>query len=232
MSALRQPAWHEVAAVAGPVLRLVLLFPDGILRRGLEASLASEPGFEVLGSEQEPARALALATSSGADILLCDSQAGGSCLPALVGGLLAAECPARVVLLAQHPDEADVRRSMLDGVRGYLAREDGYSQLLESLREVARGRRALGESVESLVLASYVVRVAARHGDGNAPITSREREVLAQIGRGLANKQIARDLGLSVKTVEKHRSNLMRKLGLHNAAAVAAYAIRQGLVNR
>ena len=96
----------------------------------------------------------------------------------------------------------------------------------------AAGRRFFSDSVETSILTQYAERVAARFAGAATPITPREREVLARIGQGQTNKVIAKALRLSVKTVEKHRSNLMRKLGLHNTAAVTVYAIRQGLVSQ
>ncbi|MDE2220214.1 MAG: response regulator transcription factor, partial [Gammaproteobacteria bacterium] len=125
-----------------------------------------------------------------------------------------------------------MRQAMQAGARAYLLKDDGYVELLEALRVGGSGRRFFSDSIESRILSQYAERVAARFAVAAAPITPRAREVLALIGAGEPNKGIAKALRLSVKTVEKHRSNLMRKLGLHNTAAVTVYAIRQGLVGR
>ena len=134
-------------------------------------------------------------------------------------------------MLSGQAGEAQLRLALAAGVRAYLLKDDGYAELLEALRVVGSGRRFFSDSVESKILARYAERVTARFAEGGVPITPREREVLARIGAGQTNKAIAKALHLSVKTVEKHRSNLMRKLKLHNSAAVTVYALRHGLLS-
>jgi two-component system, NarL family, response regulator NreC len=164
--------------------------------------------------------------------VVSDLVVAGQPVSALFSGLKALASVARVLILTAQAGEAQLRAAMTAGARGYLLKDDGYSDLLEALRVVGAGRRFFSDTVESRILTQYTRRLAARQAASEAPLTRREREVLGCIGAGQSNKAIARALQLSVKTAEKHRSNLMRKLGLHNAAAVTAYAIRLGLVDR
>lgn len=227
-----QPSRVEPArSFAVAALRVLLIDEHEMLRAGLQASLASESSLQVVGAVGSMDEALkAIATLQPA-IIVTEVTAGGGSVAELLASLAATGAPVRVLVLTSEAAEAPMRQAMKAGARAYLVKEDGYSDLLQALREVAAGKRYFSDSVESLILAQYVERIAARFASGEAPITPREREVLTRIGQGQTNKAIARALSLSVKTVEKHRANLMRKLGLHNTAAVTVYAIRQGLVS-
>jgi DNA-binding NarL/FixJ family response regulator len=229
MGTLQQGAGSKVA---GGAVRVLLVDDREIVRQGLESALATEPYIEVVGGAGSVPEALALAKQSSPTIIVAEMHVGECSAVDLIEGLRAAGSAARVVVLSGEANESQMRRAMSGGARGYLLKEDGYSELLEALRVVHAGRRYFSDSVESTILDQYADRVAARFAVAAAPITAREREVLARIGQGQSNKAIAKALRLSVKTIEKHRSNLMRKLGLHNTAAVTVYAMRQGLVNQ
>jgi two-component system response regulator NreC len=123
-----------------------------------------------------------------------------------------------------------IRAALGAGADGYVLKNASRAELMLAIRTVSIGQRFLCKAVASKVLLGFLSR------DQRSPpptpgsvITVREREVLARIAQGHSNKMIARELGLSPKTIEKHRSNLMRKLQLHNAAAITMYAMRNGL---
>ncbi len=213
-------------------LRVLLVDVRAVLRDGLRASLGSEAGIDVVGAARSVPEALRIAVQTDPHLVVSDLQVGVQSVADLLIGLGKANGNARVLVLTSQAGEEQMRLAMLAGARAYLLKDDGYAELLEALRVVGAGRRFFSDSVESRLLEQYAERVAARFAVAAAPITAREREVLALIGAGGTNKAIAKALHLSVKTVEKHRSNLMKKLGLHNAAAVTVYAIRQGLVAR
>ena len=216
----------------GVSLRILLVDDDELLRDGLEAALHAEPLIEVIGTACTVAEALTLAVRHAPDLIITDLHIGGQSAIELIDTILKEGSTTRVLVLTSESNEAKIRLAMSAGACGYLLKEDGYSELVESLRVVSAGLRFFSATVESAILAQYAERVAARFAVCAALITPRERDVLARIGQGQTNKAIANALCLSVKTVEKHRSNLMRKLGLHNTAGVTVYAIRQGLVNQ
>ena len=216
-----------------PGNRRVLLVDDHeVFRNDLRAALLLEPGVEVVGATGTIGDALVLAAQTDPQLIVCELQVAERSVTELMTGLLNVKRAVRVLVLSTQASETQVRLAMSAGVSAYLLKDDGYGELLEGLRAVGAGRRFFSDSVESKILTQYTERVAARFAVTAAPITAREREVLARIGQGQSNKAIAKSLQLSVKTVEKHRSNLMRKLGLHNTASVTVYAIRQGLVGQ
>jgi DNA-binding NarL/FixJ family response regulator len=212
-------------------LRLLIVDEQPLLREGLRASLASESSIDVVAAAGSMNEAIALAAQHAPGVVLTELRAGSGGLGELMAGLERARQQPHVVVLTRQAGEQQVRQAIAAGVRAYVSKDDGYSELLEALRVVAVGRRFFSDTVESQILAQYAERVLARHSTSGASITPREREVLARIGQGQTNKDIARALHLSVKTVEKHRSNVMRKLNLHNTAALTVYAIRQGLIS-
>jgi len=213
-------------------IRVLLVDNHTMVRSGLQAALASEPGIEVVGATDSIDEALALAAQSNPGLVVAELQLGARSAIDLLAALRQAGSKARLLVLTSETSEAHLRLAMKAGAHAYLLKEDGYSELLEALRVVSAGRRFFSDSVESTILRQYAERCAVRFSESAALITPRQREVLARIGQGQTNKVIANALRLSVKTVEKHRSNLMRKLGLHNTAGVTVYAIRQGLVNQ
>ena len=213
-------------------LRVLVVDEHEVLRNGLRASLGSESNLAVVGAAASIEEALALVAQEDPQLIICDLKVAGRSVTELLGALAAAHSAARVLVLSSQAEEPMMRLAMSAGARAYLLKDDGYAELLEALRVVGAGRRFFSDSVETSILTQYAERVATRFAEAATPITPREREVLARIGQGQTNKVIAKALRLSVKTVEKHRSNLMRKLGLHNTAAVTVYAIRQGLVSQ
>jgi DNA-binding NarL/FixJ family response regulator len=225
------PSLDSQAYAPAARLRLLIIDEQPLLREGLRASLASESTIDVVAAAGSMNEAIALATQHAPGVVLTELHAGSGGLGELMAGLERAGLRPHVVVLTRLAGEQQVRQAVAAGVRAYVSKDDGYSELLEALRVVATGRRFFSDTVESQILAQYADRVLARHGTSAASITPREREVLARIGQGQTNKGVARALHLSVKTVEKHRSNVMRKLNLHNTAALTVYAIRQGLIS-
>lgn len=213
-------------------MRLVLVDDAEMVRNGLQHALASEQGVEAVVSADNFGAALGLAMELPGSLLVADLKVAGRSLVEFMQELRRGAPSVRVLVLTCERGEAQMRAAIAAGASAYVLKDDGYSELLEALRYVELGRRFLSETVESVILDHYAERVATHHAAVAAPITAREREVLARVGQGQTNKLIAKELRLSVKTVEKHRSNLMRKLGLHNTAAVTVYAIRQGLVSQ
>ena len=175
--------------------------------------------------------AIELAARLLPDVVLTDIG-----LPGRSGLLLVRElhkvCPAaRIVLLTAHASEEYIRAGLDAKADGYVLKDSGHAELVNAIRTVASGQQFLCKAVASRVLATYM------HGSGPPnsqdplrSITSRERLVLTRIASGHSNKVVARELNLSVKTIEKHRANLMRKLGLHNAADVTRFALNHHLM--
>ena len=214
-------------------LSLLLVDDHTILREGLRALLELQPDFQVVGEAGTFEEAVDYATRLQPDVVLTDIG-----LPGRSGLLLVRElrkvCPrARIVLLTAHASEEYIRAGLDACADGYVLKDCGHAELATAIRTVATGQHFLCKSVASRVLENYL------HGgnqkskqDPLHSVTTRERQLLTRIASGLSNKAIARDLKLSVKTVEKHRANLMRKLSLHNAAGITRFALTHHLVSQ
>ena len=137
----------------------------------------------------------------------------------------------RILVLTAHNSEEYIRAALNAGADGYVLKDASRADLLQAIRAVLSGQTYLCPSVTARVVSGYL---RPKSGDPESinveQITGREREVLTRVALGQSNKLIARALVVSIKTVEKHRANLMRKLTLHNTAAVTRFAIRHGMV--
>jgi two-component system, NarL family, response regulator NreC len=233
MDVLRAPEGNAAQAPVPGAARLRLLLVDDhtILREGLRALLELQPDVQVVGEAGDVEEALEFVRHNQVDVVLTDIGLPGRSGLLLVRELRSINPQVRVILLTAYASEEYIRAGLEVQADGYVLKDAGHSELTAAIRAVASGQHFLCKAVASQVLASY-----ARTGQNDAPrdplqrVTARERQVLTQIASGKSNKEVARLLNLSVKTVEKHRANLMRKLSLHNAADIARFALLHHMV--
>jgi DNA-binding NarL/FixJ family response regulator len=208
--------------------QIILADDHALVRAGIRALLEKIPGIAVVGEAAEGRAALALLRETGAGLLLTDIAMQG------LGGLaLAAQVHAelpqvKVVILSMHANEEYVVQALRSGASGYLLKDAVAAELELALAALARGETYLSPSISRRVLDSYLARTT-----GNTepdPLTPRQRETLRLIALGKNTKEIAAELGVSVKTVETHRAQLMERLGIHEVAGLVKYALRMGLV--
>jgi len=225
---------RDASVVSSPVdiVRLLLVDDHAILREGLRALLELEPDLKVVGEAGSCEEALQKIVESRPDVVLTDIGMPGRSGLSLVPDIRNLGTGIRVVLLTAHASEEYIRAALDARADGYVLKDSGQAELIRAIRTVARGQPFMCKAVSDSVLARYM----GLTGDGaGAPssihqVTDREKQVLSRIALGHSNKSVARELKLSVKTVEKHRANMMRKLNLHNAADIARYALNSGLV--
>jgi DNA-binding NarL/FixJ family response regulator len=139
----------------------------------------------------------------------------------------------KIIALTVHKTEEYLRTTLQAGADGYVLKDATHNELMMAIQNVLNGKTYLSPGVSEKVVEGYLEGKESQMPNSTLGLLSqREREVLKLIAEGYKNKEIAADLCISLKTVEKHRANLMKKLDLHNAAALTAYAIEQGLVER
>ena len=212
----------------------VLLAEDHmIVREGLRALLEAEGDIEVVGEAETGRQAVQLAKRLRPAVVVMDIA-----MPLLNGleatrQILKAVPAARVLILSAHSDDEYVRQVVLLGAAGYLIKQTSADLLSKAIREVRKGKHLLQplhrQSRAQIFLRRR--RMDAPSGqEGKTALSSREVEVLQLIAEGKANKQVAPELGISIKTVEKHRQHLMSKLDLHDTAGLTRYAIAAGII--
>jgi DNA-binding NarL/FixJ family response regulator len=222
----------DVTAGAGSARIPIVLVEDHlILKEGLVALLEIEQDLEIVGQAADAATAIALVRSLRPAVLITDLSLEGESGISLIASVREVAPETASLVLTAHHEEEYFRAAMKAGALGFVLKDASRLELLDAIRSVAAGRQYLSSALASRVLSGYL-RIAGE-GSSVAPtnqLTDREREVLARIAAGQGNKAIASGLAISVKTVEKHRANLMRKLGLHNSAEVTMYAVKYGLI--
>ncbi len=214
---------------AGHPARLVLVDDHVILREGIAALSEMEKDMKVVGHAGTIAEGIAVSLEVLPDIIITDlSLPGSTGLQGIVE--FRQRCPqARVLVLTMHDSEEYIRAALSAGAQGYVLKDATRAELIHGVRAVLAGQRHLCARSSARVVRSYLGEQAPIPPIATG-VTGREREILGMIARGLSNKRIARELHRSVKTVEKHRANLMRKLQLHNVADMTRFAIRSGIM--
>ncbi len=216
----------------GKARRLVIAEDHTILREGLKALLAAENSIEVVGEADDGRDAIRCVENLHPDLVLMDLS-----MPRMNGLEAIQEIKrrspeTRVLALTVHRSEEYVLATLEAGADGYVLKDASRPELMMAIEHVLSGKRYLSPSVSARVIEGYLEgRKTLKTTSTWDTLTQREREVLKLIAEGHKNREVADFLCISLKTVEKHRANLMRKLDLHNAAALTAFAIQKGLVN-
>jgi two-component system, NarL family, nitrate/nitrite response regulator NarL len=209
-------------------IRILVVDDHPVVRRGLVACLSERPHLMVVAEASDGEEAVRKASEFRPDIMLVDIN-----MPVMDGlqvteTLQRTASAVKVVILSVHNKPEYVQRVMKAGARGYVLKDTAPEELARILERVYAGELFFSPEVAQTALNQLV----SSHGKlpGAAQLSKREREVLVMIARGRANKEIASELGVSVRTVETHRERVMRKLNLHSVAALTRFAIAQGLV--
>lgn len=211
----------------------ILLAEDhAIVREGIQNLLELEPDLKVTGVAQDGRSAVVLAQQLRPDVVLMDIA-----MP-LLNGLEATRqihrtLPAtKVIMLSAHCDDAYIAEALKAGALGFILKQSTTEELCRAIRLVRDGKRCFSPAVAKRLhrVLPELTETRRMPGEGKRELTSRELEVLQLIAEGKANKETADQLGISVKTVEKHRGHLMEKLGIHNTAGLTRYAMEAGVI--
>jgi DNA-binding NarL/FixJ family response regulator len=211
----------------------VLIAEDHMLvREGIRMMLNLETDIEVVGEARNGRQAVALALKTCPEVVLMDIAMPGLNGLEATRQVLKALPETKIIILTAHNDDAYVNSATASGAVGFLLKQDSTRDVCEAIREVHKGRTFYSTSVSR-----RIGRLTPHSRDRNGKIcktshllTSREMEVLQLIAEGKANKESAAELGISIKTVEKHRGSLMAKLDIHDTAGLTRHAIATGII--
>lgn len=221
----------ELTLTSKKVHKILIVDDHALMRNGLEAMLASEPDYEVVGVASDGMMAIRSVADLRPDVVLMDlTMPRTSGMDAIVK--IKRQYPdVKIVALTFHKEEKYIHATLEAGADAYVLKDDSRTELFNALANVVTGNNYLSPSIVDKVVAGYLSGGDAETAKPSWEVlTRREREVIKLIAEGKRTKEIAEYLSLSPKTIEKHRTNLMRKLDLHNVSEVTVYALKNGFV--
>jgi len=230
MQGALQPAVAGLTRVAAvSTIRVVVADDHTLVRESLVSVLDASDGIHVVGQAADGAAAIEVVCATRPDVAIVDIS-----MPRLNGlevvRRLAADCPGtRTLVLTMHEEEEYVLHVVRAGASGFLLKDSATSELIAAVRSLHAGRPHFGPHA-ARVLASQLHQPSRDMQDPYGGLTAREREVFHLVIEGRTTKEVARALGISVKTAENHRAHMMEKIGAHNTAEVVRYAVRKGLL--
>lgn len=210
--------------------RVLLADDHTLVRAGLRKLIESIPEIEVVGEAADGQALLELLVVTQPDLILMDIAMPGLNGLEATARITKSWPTIRVLILSMHQNEEYVRQALRHGAAAYLLKDAAPQELELALRAVLRGVTYLSAAVTKGVMDDYVQRLRSEDQPG-AQLTPRQREVLQLIAEGLSTKEIARRLDLSVKTIDTHRTQLMRQLDIHEVTGLVRYAMRVGLIS-
>ena len=213
-----------------PCIRVLIADDCALIRAGIRTLVQSFAGVELVAEAADGSEALTLIARHRPEVVLMDIS-----MPRLSGlealSRVAKDFPdVRVIIVSMHMNEELVLQAMHAGAAGYVIKNSSPAELELAVRAVARGDTYLSPAVSKIVIGNYV-KHGAHVANPLQRLTSRQREILQLIAEGSSTKEIAKTLGLSVNTVEAHRTQLMKALDIHDIAGLVRFAIRTGLTS-
>jgi DNA-binding NarL/FixJ family response regulator len=213
--------------------RIVIAEDHKILREGLKALVKSSEDFEIVGEAGDGIEAIRAVEKHHPDLLLLDLSMPRMSGISVIKDIKGRYPETKILALTIHESEDYILESFHSGLDGYCLKDASQSELIIAINRVLEGKTYLSPGISEKVLVGFLEeKKALKCGTSWDSVTQREREVLKLVGEGYKNKEIADYLCISVKTVEKHRSNIMRKLDVHTSSGLTAVAIEKGLVTR
>ena len=223
-------------------IKILLADDHALIRTGIKNLLEGHSEFKVVGEASDGDEALQKAKSLSPDVVIIDIS-----MPKLSGieatrQIVKRHPSTRVLVLTMHENAEYVYQIFKAGAGGYILKNAGKEELIDAIRSVADGKRFVGRHVSELMISEYMKKADERDfkkeesqgssAAGQTALTSREREILELIAQGLNNQQIGERLFISPRTVDTHRTNIMQKLHVHDAANLVRYALEHGFGTR
>lgn len=212
------------------MISIVLADDHHIVRQGLRALLETESDLKVVGEAANGFEALDLAAREKPDVLIVDVMMPGMHGLEVVRQVTKRKSRTRVIMLSMYSSEAYVLEALRDGASAYVLKGARAEELIKAVREAVAGRHYLSPPLSQFALNAYVVKARTLSPDRYDSLTTRERQVLQLAAEGATSAAIGKRLRISPRTVEAHRANMMRKLGLHTQSDLVLCAVRRGLL--
>jgi len=212
------------------VITIVLADDHQIVRQGIRALLEKQPDFKVVGEAEDGLQAVHLVQSLKPHMLVLDLMMPGINGMEVTRQLKDISPQTRIIILSMYGNEAYVLEALRSGAAGYVLKGSSSDDLLHAAHEVMAGRRYLSPPLSDEALEAYIQTTKSTAIDLYDTLTTREREVLHMAAEGLSSAEIADRLSISPRTVEIHRANMMRKLGLRNQTELVRYALQRGIL--
>jgi NarL family two-component system response regulator YdfI len=214
------------------MIRILIVDDHLVVREGLQLILSMEADFAVIGEAADGETAVQFAADLQPDLILMDLRMPGIGGLAAIEQILAARPEQAIVILTTYNEDALMLRGLQAGARGFLLKDTGRETLYHTIRAAARGETLLQPEILARVLAHTGGRGPETSAPpADSPLTERELQVLTAVARGDRNKEIARDLGVTERTVKAHLTNIYNKLGVDTRAAAVSIALQQGIIS-
>jgi len=213
--------------------KIMIVDDHALMREGLQAMLTPEAGFEIVGMISDGKTAVQAALELRPEIILMDLSMQRTSGIEAIAQIKRRDPEIKIIALTFHKEDGYIHATLEAGADGYVLKDDSRTELFSALESVCNGKRYLSPGVCDRVVAGYlsVGEKSSKEASWEV-LTRREREVIKLIAEGNRTKEIAKYLSISPKTVEKHRTSLMKKLDLHSVSAVTAYAIQNGFITQ
>ncbi len=213
--------------------KILIVDDHALLREGLQSLLIAQPGLKVVGTAEDAESAVAKIDRLQPDVVLTDlamPETGGVDAIRIIRN----EHPeVKLIALTFHREDSYIHAALRAGVDGYVLKDDSRDELVIAIGSVLNGKNYLSPAICDRIIAGYLLAGEKKRLEPSWQVlTRRERQVVKMIAEGLKTREIAEELSLSPKTVEKHRTNMMNKLDLHSVSAVTLYAIQSGLIDQ
>lgn len=212
--------------LANQTIKIFIADPSLLFRSGLKVLLSSEPGMVVVGEASDLAETIVDSAICAPDVLVLDSSLAAE---APIRTLREAKCP--VLLIAKEESDQELQLALRAGARAYMLKSSAPAELVAGIRQLALSGDEELAGLSKIVPDLQALRASVAQGQRPADLTSRETEVMCLLAEGHTARETAAELGVSIKTIEAHKLNLMRKLGVHDRASLIVSAIEAGLVS-
>ncbi len=212
------------------MIKIVLADDHQVVRKGFKALLSAEPDFDVVGEAGDGLETLTLVERLQPEILVLDLMMSGINGLEVTRQISKKNSKTSIVILSMHSNEAYVLEALRSGAKAYILKESSPEELIKAIREVSCGRRYLSSPLSERAIEAYTRKSEVQAPEPYDQLTTREREILQLAAQGCTNSEIAKRLYISSRTVETHRTNLMRKLNLHNHIQLIQFAIQHGII--